>query len=90
MPDEINGVPAATLLYGSPKIAKDLGTRIETRQHAALRVDLFALDEMMIAVLAGSLIYLEYLVTHSANVGTANHHGPSPRPLSVRYCFIWT
>lgn len=41
MSDEINGVPTATLLYGSPKIAKDLGIRIETREYAGLRVDHF-------------------------------------------------
>ena len=40
MPDEINGVPAATLLYGSRSIYKGFGTRIETRGHAGLQVDL--------------------------------------------------
>ena len=30
MPDEINGVFAATSLYGSQSTAKGLGTRIET------------------------------------------------------------
>ena len=40
MPDEINGVPAPTLFYGSNSIGKGLGSRIETREHAGLQVDL--------------------------------------------------
>lgn len=40
MPDEINGVSAATFFLWVSRFGKFLGTRIKTREHAGLQLHL--------------------------------------------------